>query len=139
MNECHCDECNDPGPPDPIGPIAITARKVTVFQVNRRGKRWSNRAAAYRAAARRLVWNACLRHHEVWHSDLIPEGETCRYCSKECEGHRSNKHQPMYKPHELCDASDFECNDPTHAYRYRLMTRLTRWLRWRDALAKDSP
>lgn len=85
-------------------------------------RRWFTRDAAYRSAAIALVNAACDKVH-----DYFVDGP-CRLCRRTCDG--SGRRVRHYD--EVGDGLGTCENDPTHSYRYRLVGRLARWLRWRD-------
>lgn len=112
---------------------AITSRKVTVWQVGGKGKCFRSKPAAYRRAAFALVQAKCMRLHGVDDWREVPTDTPCRYCSKLCDGGRLPRGERHYDDQALEYGS---CEgDPTHSYRYRLVGRLARWLRWRDERA----
>lgn len=117
-------------------PLTIIASKVTVYRVNGKGKAWLCKNAAYRSAAIHRVIRACEERHDdlaVSMPDDHGHPPLCRYCRKTCDGSKRVRHvsyrYDYYVQEEGCE------NDPTHSYRYRLVARLARWLRWRDERA----
>jgi len=111
-------------------PTTITARKVTRYQIGGKGRTFGSITAAYRSAAIARVVRACEEYGEedspAWH---------CRYCDRVCEQHKSLKHIE-YNPQRNGDDADCS-SDPSHTYRYRLVGRLARWLRWADERRRE--
>lgn len=124
-----------------IEPITITVYRHTVPGARKRS--WFTKAAAYRSAAIAMVNARCDAEHakctgpcdETLRPWDGPLEDSCRLCRRVCDGSRRVKHFDGGYP----DYEQGSCeNDPTHSYRYRLVGRLARWLRWRDAvLAKE--
>lgn len=120
------------------GPI-VTAMTATVYRVGGRGKAWFSRDAAYRSAAIHRVIRACEERHDRLCKvpdgmdvfEFMCSGATCRYCSRRCAGLRKQRHISHYSYHD--DREPCE-RDATHSYRYRLIGRLARWLKWRDGV-----
>lgn len=116
-------------------PLTIIASKVTVYRVNGKGRGWRSKPAAYRSAALAMLRAACECHYDdhEYGMGTVTEHHVCRLCKRTCELHRSLRHTEYrydaYVQEEGCE------NDPTHSYRYRLVARLARWLRWRDERA----
>lgn len=106
----------------------ITTRTVAVYQANGKGRMWRLKAAAYRAASIERVNEACMEQHPgvpSYHDVTEP----CRYCDRTCAGLRGARHTSPASDDEGCGV------DPEHSYRYRLVGRLARWLKWRDGRA----
>lgn len=111
----------------------MQAQTATIYRVDGKGKAWLSKGAAYRSAAIGMLNAKCDTMHEAGYFDR--NGETCKYCSRRCDGigrtsGRRTKHHDGFSPYT---EDGYECEqDPTHSYRYRLVGRLARWLRWRD-------
>jgi hypothetical protein len=100
----------------------VTTRTVTVYQSLGKGRRWLTKAAAYRWAAIAMV-NArckCDRGYDF----NGPGPESCVYCSRAPE-------KPKFEHHDGGHYEEIE-HSPPDSYRWRLVNRLSRWLRWRD-------
>lgn len=111
----------------------LVASTVTVYRVGGKGKAWLSKNAAYRSAAIHRVIRACEdRHDDI--AVVMPDDHgappRCKYCRKTCDGSKRVRHTAYrydyYVQEEGC------AQDPSHSYRYRLVGRLARWLRWRD-------
>lgn len=106
---------------------SIASRTVTVYQAEGRGRQYFTKKAAYTAAAIARINAACMRNHPeatCWHA--VEGRERCRYCSRLCDRSRRQRH---YGP----SPDDYGCDqEREHSYRYRLVARLARWMRWRD-------
>ncbi len=107
----------------------VVARTVTVYQSLGKGHRWLTKTAAYRWAAIAMVNArcACSKPHQ-WDGDFNGPGpeepETCRYCSRAPE-------KPKFELHDGGHCEEID-HSPPDSYRWRLVNRLARWLRWRD-------
>lgn len=112
--------------------MAVTASKVTIYRVNGKGRGWRSKPAAYRSAAISIINEKCDTMHDAGYHDR--HGETCKYCSRLCDGGGRANGRRMRHTYDPCNG--FDCAEgPTHSYRYRLVARLARWLRWRDERA----
>lgn len=112
---------------------AVTASKVTVYRANGKGRGFRVKSAAYRSAAIRLLNDACDKQHTAGYHDR--NGETCNYCARWCDGggRTNGKRTKHHDGFTQYTEDGYSCeSDPTHSYRYRLVGRLARWLRWRD-------
>lgn len=111
---------------------AVRAQSTTVYVSDvpaGRRRRWFTKAAAYRSAAIARVNAACEcgnQHYvDPWERDV------CAYCARvRCERRECENRQPLGRGG--LDLGPEECGDPSHSYRYRLVARLARWLRWND-------
>lgn len=111
---------------------AVRAQTTTVYLSDAptgRRRRWFTKSAAYRSAAISRVNAACKcgnqRHADPW------ERDSCGYCARaKCERRECENRQPLGLGGPCLD--DVECGEPAHSYRYRLVARLARWLRWND-------
>jgi hypothetical protein len=105
----------------------IASRAVTVYQAEGRGRQYFTKKAAYTAASIARINAACMaRHPKALSWNEVQEEERCRYCTRTCDGSRRDRHRSG--SHE-----DYGCAEEVeHSYRYRLVARLARWLRWRD-------
>lgn len=105
----------------------VVARTVTVYLSHGKGRRWLTKAAAYRWAAIAMVDERCKcsRGSPYDFNGPCPEPpDTCRYCSRAPE-------KPKFEHHEGGHYEEID-HSPPDSYRYRLVARLARWLRWMD-------
>lgn len=112
---------------------AVEVTTAKVYRVGGKGKAWLSKTGAYRSAAIHRVIDACVKRHDSLAEAMDSDHgapRRCKYCRRTCDGSRRVRHvayrYDYYVQEEGCE------NDPTHSYRYRLVARLARWLRWRD-------
>lgn len=112
---------------------AVSAVQRVRYVVDGHGRSFGSRMAAYRHVANRRVIQACIACADADLAKSDAHGasalHSCRYCSRTCADLRGLKHYDGYDDRGSCE------QDPTHTYRYRLVGRLARWLRWRDGRA----
>ena len=112
-----------------VEPVTVTIYRHNVAGGRRR--RWFTRKQAYHSAALAMVNNAC----DCTPDWALQEGdapESCDYCSRICAGRRRGVKGQRLR-HYFDQDSGQDCSEALdHSYRYLLVARLARWLRWRD-------